>query len=297
MPNWQPLLINSKRYIFKIEENNDDSSDPSFTCLFSDFTSLWHETLCKSELSARAQDANPHKDADLELFPTLNDPPQPAGGRDKIDIHEINATSIELQLKYYNSGSIPFKFYWKLTHSSPQMLCEKLTVPLFQHIAKLEHETVQLRKVIENKEMEIKQFEVEGRGPLERFTVVTGVFDQATDRTELLLGCSLASLNWWPVAGVESHSPMARKMDSKMPATDRGPSTMGKKAPVSSRLMRGLLQKQEKVSYHPADSQESDVPLQAGDGEKSAENDSKNGCPSQLSETVELPRKIPRLNL
>lgn len=306
MALWQSIHINSQSYIYKVKESGSTEENPGLQCFFSDFTNIWTESVVRGQIIERLEDRNPYLDIEYEIFVTnIEAPPATKSDKTNIQVEQVDDGAIKLDLTYFIQNNST-KFHWILKPCSSQTVFEELTQPLLQHIVKLENEANALRKVIESKDIEIKQYELENRGPLMRRTVVTEPFDPLQYRTPAFFDCPLASLKLWPSAGTSDDAQTATTENGKnlVEPKTKIPSSKGRREKQNpNRLVH---KKPAKLNYN--DSQESEcdddgllAPAAVARNNEAAteENSPKsaNKSSSKQSETVVQPRKIPRLNL
>ncbi|KAL5276699.1 hypothetical protein ACFFRR_002116 [Megaselia abdita] len=156
-------FLSSCNLFFKLEFS-EDGNDVCYH--LTNVKNMWKENLSLSEAFKRVKTLNrliKFNDDTIKETILRNDP------------EFVEFKDNELILKYKVDGD-PFKFTWKLVQLSADEFLEHFTNPLMFCVEVLAKENEKLKAVIEQKDIEIEQFKIEGN-VLRRTTVATLPFD------------------------------------------------------------------------------------------------------------------------
>lgn len=180
MEHWTKIEIGPNLYIVKFEKKSDENHE-SFTLWMSDFKTLWTETIdTKNELFQRLVDENVSMTIDDEIADKLIKVLGTFANyhQTSADV-KPNDEAIKFHCKLVVDGGIFTKFYWLLKKCEAQVFFEQVTKSLLHQIGALEERNKQLIDIAMNKDIEIKQYGLEGAPPLSRKKFITAPFDEA----------------------------------------------------------------------------------------------------------------------
>lgn len=155
---WSKFTVGTLEYVIKFDVKEESNALQSITCSFSDYQSLWFETITSDEFTDRLKRCNPLlacKELMTRIICTVTGIPQYG---DNVQITALNNSDFQhLSTKYYlsdGSDPIPLKFYWSLEKGATKSIYEIFNEMLMK-ISDLEKANDLLHEVIQNKNQDL----------------------------------------------------------------------------------------------------------------------------------------------
>lgn len=161
------------------QSGEENTSESTYTIWFSDFQTLWSETVTSQELFKRFSDKNPTlamNDDDVIKNQLIAAIGTVANIKHPKVLH--NSDDIELQLKYLIFDDVEVEFQWLCKKCGSSEFFEQMTKLLLREMGEMQAQKKQFVSELKKKDDEICQYKLEFGQTIDRKRFITERFEE-----------------------------------------------------------------------------------------------------------------------